>query len=1690
MTPIDEPDTSSSKLDLTPIDEETSLEPEPINKTPKKDDSLRDLLSEDAKQVDRMDKPGLPGALSELGEAAERYPQGIMKTAENLQTGQGSLNPLENIYTPTPDKRDATAIAQDIGDRVLPEAKINNPDDQLEYFTTLGTEFIKKLPFTMAGVASETTNPTNLLLAGGIAKTPHVEIPAPKWVDDAITGFIKNFHAPLTNFTEKAKTKLTNSITDEIYNKIEPRMDELKQNFKEVYGREATNEDIKNSIRSKLDEKGLQEKNLLEQGLMLAKVKLQEPLTPVVEAPKQIGTEKVSDVTERPSLATNPIVEAEKHGKVVGIDAETKLPIIDRSKSPVVTPKTETPQAESDQPKLDLTPIEEGDTNGQKVQEGETKQEELLKKDDVIRLEGQGPRLFTIMEEMPAIDGDLPDETFYNVKDNKTGEETVIEESQIKKISKPSTENNTEPSQRMIDGKLHELKDGEWVNIDKSVEEPKSKNITVYQGRGKTRDEIYEHTQYPVAGKGSYYADTEGNAKRYGKKITTHDIDTSKLLSINNDEEWQALTKAAGNKSSHPIGMKPEDSIRWSENIKKEVLKQGYSGLHISVPESKIDGKTLKNVFSHNQVVAYKDISSKTPSTKIPEFKKTQEALAFGEANKNNPQVIKELDRLDKESTAKLKKIINKTNKTMKDLQDTADESTRGQLYREALEAARGVVKPGYKKTPMAAPPVAKPNKADPKQFARKLEQLNRFAQGQSILRKGARLRSAAGLFLPIPKRGEVKINQETLKDDSVYMAVLAHELGHAVEFNVVGKNNDPRLKMFGDNLTKKEIKDLYEELRNVTREIAPGGLEGKMGIGDKYGAGYYNRPTELIARFFEKMLVSPGNLEEVAPTAVQLLEKQAVKHPIIAEFIEAAKGGIDKGELKHIPFRDLRETFQKYLGKRAGQRAYGDMVAHKAMVERGKIVIENFLNEKFKNVKDDPETLFRSAESIKISRNGVPEFGTRRYSTARSLEDEARFLALGMKKMPMPVDEDGMTYPQYAQDIYTPQQGKDYFEALSPEGKKLILDFTAARNEAKDFFNREMIRESYGIQANLEGWVHHYFEDKPGSATIGGDKLKFKKAGARKQRTGAEGYVEDFKKAMKKALVDLESEREFNIFMKKFFARVTKPLADGAKPDQGWVEVEGSLKAGVGTKGERNVTIVQDGKSFKPRYTKYQMPKAIYERYKLLKGLTEEASDAMKVVNDINRYWRINILAHPATAATNFVSGGVQYSAKILNDFYRELLTGNISMPKTKKNVSALFKVLSPKGWNSAPDWIYGGDLSNFYGEFMGKPTIISGAVDAYADKTLKLFSFMERYWKKVISLSEDARTLEGLNKMTPEGLKLPTDMERDLLAQIEQATDIYAYNYDNIPLALEQWRKNVGLNAVKPFLIYPYKNLKQVYGMISKAFDRTLPWQDRVASLMALTMIVAMYAYLSQKRKEVQQTPEATVDIPARLQTRGRLFMHTDEKGREMFVRVSKYPFLNLSEAGMQFVNGHWEDGNEIVSNMLGSVGPVGQLGLLAMNFRNKYQVYTPTPVIIGDSLASFMPLGRILGDISRYYDPYQRNPEEFSQSFTKMIPTTDELLQEKLHGKIRTERVPVENGLKSVEGQNEIYTQQGRRTTIDVPLENYKDDILLAMLTGVYVSRIDPEIVEAFITRKEKNIEKKARKEGKGLDLKLEK
>ncbi len=137
---------------------------------------------------------------------------------------------------------------------------------------------------------------------------------------------------------------------------------------------------------------------------------------------------------------------------------------------------------------------------------------------------------------------------------------------------------------------------------------------TLYHGSGADPSEIYTGVEYPVAGKGRYFAMTQNQAKAYGAQVDVEDITLKNPLVVRDDSEWRTVTEAAGWKYPNMFGSSEEDIIAAADAMRAYVLDSGHDGLVIQYDDAhrgdiniKTGGivKTLDNVFGHDQVVVY-----------------------------------------------------------------------------------------------------------------------------------------------------------------------------------------------------------------------------------------------------------------------------------------------------------------------------------------------------------------------------------------------------------------------------------------------------------------------------------------------------------------------------------------------------------------------------------------------------------------------------------------------------------------------------------------------------------------------------------------------------------------------------------------------------------------------------------------------------------------------------------------------------------------------------------------------------------------------------------------------------------------------------------------------------------------------------------------------------------------------------
>lgn len=979
-------------------------------------------------------------------------------------------------------------------------------------------------------------------------------------------------------------------------------------------------------------------------------------------------------------------------------------------------------------------------------------------------------------------------------------------------------------------------------------------------------------------------------------------------------------------------------------------------------------------------------------------------------------------------------------------------------------------------------------------ELAKLADQLNKAAQAGAILRRGdLKSKKAAGMFTrkggdgkdpKTAKDPRIMLQDAVIKDPQQYATVLAHELSHAMEFYIHG-NTTHTLDMF--DLTAEEKETVTNELKRVVDE-----LEGASVAQAR--PEYFYKPTEMLARYVEMMVLFPGKVDSFAPITTQKFDELRMREPMIEDLLKALDDSLDKGFKNYTPswLKDLRQIYRQQLdSKHVGDIAYNAEIIRRAEVQRSVVLIDNLVKRKFKNVKDDGAALFNAAEAILVTQDGEPQFGTHDFLWDVKERDLEKSLKAGyevVNKKPIITpkmmaqmaagETPNLDNIKHEYDLskvrYTPSQAKEIFEELSPAGQQLIKDFTAAKEETKDEFNRELMKQLYHIDSKVEGWVHHYWDTSDGKKSSGGSSkgsLRKKIAAAKKQRMNAEGYVEDFRKAIEKAWLELDRNEINNSFIRDQLARISKPIAKGQKPDKGWVEVVADEKGGLRLPGEGMQVMIKpdEGKAVRVPQKRYQVPAKLAKHYRDIRDVPEEINLAAKVLNRLAKYWTLNVLVHPGTVSTNFISGGLQYGAKILDDFYLDVMTPMTGMAKTRRNLIAPLKVLTPNGWTNAPDWLYGGYRSGTQGGYMadmGSQEKIDRGLESYGNKMLKAMSLVETYWKKTIALAEGSDLATATNRRVTD--RLHKD-EVEMVKALNEAIDTYAFDYDNKPLWLSKFDRGGG-KILKPFMTYPYKLAKFYAGYATAGFDRSLPVKVRMAKVLTLTTLVAAIAMMYDDRDEKRQTPEGTEKTPLGLMPGGRVFIGTAKSGQELFVRSAKYPFFNLTSMGKAVANRNGTEIMNLLNEQIGSIGPGLELFMLATGRRDQFSQYATASSMLGEMAGSFMPGFRVLNDAGKLIDEKSRKADNFVQGVAGQLPIWgSEETRAKWRGEVRTIKIPDET-----EAQRSI--NKNARTITEREITNNQGDVLLSLLTGVYIRRIDPKEAKAQEIRELRDVGEK--------------
>ena len=177
-------------------------------------------------------------------------------------------------------------------------------------------------------------------------------------------------------------------------------------------------------------------------------------------------------------------------------------------------------------------------------------------------------------------------------------------------------------------------------------------NTTVYQGRGKTGNEIYNVVKKPIAGEGQYYAFNQNDAKNYGDNVSQHDIKLDNPLVLNNDAQWRELTNKAGWEYPLLDGLAEEDMIQNIDKLKSVIVDSGHDGLVVNMDTSGDASSNLRQLFGHDQVVSYKDEPVSEEQKQLSDSEPYPIGTEFYDVSGNKVSVV-EVDPRDNLHTVK-----------------------------------------------------------------------------------------------------------------------------------------------------------------------------------------------------------------------------------------------------------------------------------------------------------------------------------------------------------------------------------------------------------------------------------------------------------------------------------------------------------------------------------------------------------------------------------------------------------------------------------------------------------------------------------------------------------------------------------------------------------------------------------------------------------------------------------------------------------------------------------------------------------------------------------------------------------------------------------------------------------------------------------------------------------------------------
>jgi hypothetical protein len=708
---------------------------------------------------------------------------------------------------------------------------------------------------------------------------------------------------------------------------------------------------------------------------------------------------------------------------------------------------------------------------------------------------------------------------------------------------------------------------------------------------------------------------------------------------------------------------------------------------------------------------------------------------------------------------------------------------------------------------------------------------------------------------------------------------------------------------------------------------------------------------------------------------AVPIAERQQEEEDLAEDFDEPPSWLARAGKAGQMTFGNYDEWYKALLGKAQGQAGYNQELL-KQIIEGaadvrfstvlGKVLTHDRLWDAMTKVVGERGATFLSRTGRALPGLGK-YFGVPRKRMAALSDavegvkdmDENRNKEFGTKKFfkkkdGTPVlDENDEAKWEWR---FSPAEAEANWNALSE-----------LEQEAAEWWiaERKHFRSSFQIVGEVEGYIRHYFDNDFFGASR--TMLKKRYAGSRRMRTEAEGYIRNFEDAILKNWQELNHEQVFNDFIVQFAQTITLPIPNSGQIKDGWRRIPRIAEVLRDDDGKARVLgQIAGGR---------QIPIELWDHFAEIARGGKEVSELAAVATGLGRAYKTNLLLHPGTAMTNFLSGGLQFATKMIEDFWRGMMRGLVravkgdivgamgEMQPFLRDVMAPLDALRPSVIRAIIPEMFGA-RSNIQTQFGPSKNF----VDRLNSMALWHYGAIENYWKRVIASSS----------LRSQGLAMDRDTLLSLdenghlvhgaaLMEMNQAVDTWAFNYRNEPAALERFKQHPLGAFILPFPTYALK-VSRMYGRYLRPLfaGGGLPASEigpRLATLGTIMAMAYMADILPGADDDEEKVGPFVTGMPFTLDRTGRVRLGNDHT-KETWMRTIKYPWMQMIQ-GMNgaaaYALGRKVEGSEEVNQALAdmmSEGPLLTGFMYATGHVPGQNPYAPSSVRWGELAAQFVP------------------------------------------------------------------------------------------------------------------------------------